>query len=238
MKIDVMAFAPHPDDVEMGCGGTLIKLKKQGYKTAIVDLTYAELSSNGDLKTRALETEKASGILNLDLRENLGIEDGNIVNSIENRNKIIDVVRKYRPQMVFIPFYKDRHPDHENANKLLRDSLFISGLLKYEREFDFYRPNIVMSYMLHFEFIPSFITDISEEFEEKVKAVTSYKSQFFSSEDKSVITHISTKAFNDILHTRARYYGLKINCTYGEPFFINAKIKINNPLDFFNYIFY
>ncbi|MCL5772083.1 MAG: bacillithiol biosynthesis deacetylase BshB1 [Actinobacteria bacterium] len=236
IKIDVLAFGPHPDDVEMGCGGLLLKLKKSGYKTGIIDLTMGELSSNGNIEVRQKETQDASNILNLDIRENLKLQDGNIINDVESRNKVIDIIRKYKPKLVLIPYYKDRHPDHENAHKLLKDSIFIAGLVKYETSLKFYRPDIVINYMLHFEFAPSFITDISDVFEKKVEAVTAYKSQFFSSEKKDIVTHISTKSFNDILHTRARYYGLKINTSFGEPYFINSKIKINDPVDFFSYV--
>jgi len=238
MKTDVLAFGPHPDDVEMGCGGLLIKLKKIGYKTGIIDLTKGELSSNGDIETRTRETLAASEILELDVRENLNLADGNIINDIESRNRVIEMLRKYKPKMVLFPYYKDRHPDHENAHKLIKDSVFISGLVKYKTSMDSFRPDIVLNYMLHFEFIPSFIADIADEFEKKVEAVTAYKSQFFSTVEKDVVTHISTKSFNDILHTRARYFGLKINSSAGEAYSINSKIKINNPLDFFNYVKY
>jgi len=238
MKIDVLAFAPHPDDAEMGCGGLLIKLKKLGYKTGIIDLTRGELSSNGNLKTREKETQTASDILELDIRENLRLPDGNIVNDLENRNKIIDILRKYKPETLLMPFYRDRHPDHENAHKLVKDSVFISGLIKYETSLGSFRPNIVLNYMLHFEFKPSFITDITEVFDKKTDAVTAYKSQFFSAVEKDVITHISTKAFKDILHSRSRYFGLKINAEFGEPYFINSRIKIDNPVKFFDYVKY
>jgi len=238
MKADVLAFAPHPDDAEMGCGGLLMKLKNFGYKTGIIDLTRGELSSNGNLEIRSKETKAASNVLGLDLRENLELEDGNIINDISSRNKVIEVLRKYQPKMVLIPYHNDRHPDHENAHKLIKDSIFISGLVKYETALNSHRPDIVLNYMLHFEFKPVFITDITDVFERKVEAVTAYKSQFFSTQKKDVITHISTKAFNDILHTRARYFGLKINAEFAEPYFINSRIRIDDPLSFFNYVRY
>jgi N-acetylglucosamine malate deacetylase 1 len=238
METDILAFGPHPDDVEIGCGGLLIKLKKKGYKTGIIDLTMGELSSNGNLETRTRETRASSEILQLDVRENLKLQDGNIVNDIESRNSIIEILRKYRPKMILIPYHKDRHPDHENAYKLIKDSVFISGLVKYQTAMKFFRPDIVINYMLHFEFIPSFIVDITDEFEKKVEAVTAYESQFFSTVEKNVVTQISTKSFNDILHTRARYFGLKIQCSAGEAYSINSNIKINDPLAFFNYIKY
>ncbi|MDD5659097.1 MAG: bacillithiol biosynthesis deacetylase BshB1 [Actinomycetota bacterium] len=238
MIINVLAFAPHPDDAEMGCGGLLLKLKSLGYKTGIIDLTQGELSSNGNLEIRKKETQDASDILKLDVRENLKLQDGNITNDPESRNKIIDVIRTYKPSIMLIPFHIDRHPDHENAYKLLKDSVFVSGLVKYERALKAYRPDIILNYMLHFEFKPSFITDITEVFDKKVEAVTAYKSQFFNLNKKDVITHISTKAFKDILYNRSNYFGLKINAVYGEPYFINSSIRINDPIKFFDYVRY
>ena len=236
--IDIIAFAPHPDDAEMGCGGMLAAMKKRGYRTGIVDLTRGELSSNGNLKTRKKETEKASEILMLDIRENLDMQDGSIECSMHNKLKIITVLRKYTPRLILFPYHKDRHPDHENSSKLIRESVFLSGLVKFKTEMNAYRPDIVLNYMLHYEFSPSFIIDISEHFEKKVEAIKAYDSQFFSGDDEQVITHISTKAFKEILYTRAKYFGLKIRAEYGEPYFINSKIRINDPLKFFDYVVY
>ncbi len=236
--IDIIAFAPHPDDAEMGCGGLLIAMKKKGYRTGIVDLTRGELSSNGNLETRRKETLKATEILMLDLRENLDMPDGNIECNMKNKLKVISVLRKYTPGTVLFPYYQDRHPDHENSSKLIREAVFLSGLSKLETGIQAHRPDIVLNYMLHHEFDPSFIVDISEYFEEKVEAIKSYDSQFFSGENNHIITHISTKAFKEILYTRAKYFGLKIRAEYGEPYYINSKIKVNDPVSFFDYIVY
>src|SRR4030066_2137342 len=161
IRTDALAFRPHPDDAEMGCGGLLLKLKDKGFSTGIVDLTRAELSTNGDLETREKETKEASKILGLDIRENLRLEDGNIKNDPESRLKVINSIRKYRPDLVLMPFWKDRHPDHENSYKLLKDAIFISGLKKFKTGNEFHKPEVVISYMLHYQFEPSFIADIS-----------------------------------------------------------------------------
>lgn len=235
-QIDFMAFAPHPDDAEMGCGGLLLKMKDQGYRTGIVDLSRSELSSNGDLSTRAEETREASRILRLDVRQNIGIEDANIANHPENRKKIVDVLRTYRPKMVAMPYRTDRHPDHENVYRLIRESIFVSGLSKYETGQEAYRPDIVISYMLHTEFEPSFIVDISPYFSLKEQAVKAYRSQFYSDSKREVLTYIASKDFEDILYTRFRYYGLKIKARYGEPYAIASPIKIDDPITFFDYV--
>ena len=235
-KIDVIAFSPHPDDAEMGCGGILLKLKDQGYRTGIVDLSRAELSTNGDLDTRKKETEKASKILGLDVRENLGLEDGNIKNDFDSRLKVINAVRKYRPRLALIPFRWDRHPDHENSYKLLKDSIFISGLRKFNTELDFHRPHIVMSYMLHYEFKPSFIVDISRYYKKKLEAVSEYRSQFYASKEEKPGTHMTSKYFFDVINSRHKCLGLKIRSEYGEPYYIEFDIRIEDPLKFFEYI--
>jgi len=236
IRIDALAFSPHPDDAEMGCGGLLLKLKDKGHRTGIIDLTLAELSTNGDLKTREKETKEASKILGLDIRENLGLEDANIKNDFDSRLKVISVIRKYRPGLVLIPFWRDRHPDHENSYKLLKDAIFISGLKKFKTDLDFYRPYVVISYMLHYEFKPSFIVDISKYYKRKSSAVAAYRSQFYSDAAKEVITHIASKYFFDIINSRHQCSGLKIRSEYGEPYYIEYDIKIDDPLEFFKYL--
>ena len=234
--VEAMAFSPHPDDAEMGCGGLLLKLKDKGYRTGIVDLTRAELSTNGDLQTRKKETLSASRILGLDVRENLSLEDANIKNDTGSRTRVINAIRKYRPAMVLIPYFKDRHPDHENSFKLLKDSIFISGLQKFQTDYDFFRPQMVFSYMLHFEFKPSFIVDITRFYEEKLRAVAAYKSQLYSETEKKVNTYIASKYFFDIVNSRHKCSGLKVMSEYGEPYYIEFDIKIDDPIDFFKYL--
>lgn len=236
IRIDALAFSPHPDDAEMGCGGLLLKLKDKGYRTGIIDLTRAELSTNGNLKTREEEIKEASKILGLDIRENLGLEDANIKNDYDSRLKVISAIRKYRPGLALIPFWRDRHPDHENSYKLLKDAIFISGLKKFKTGLDSYRPDVVINYMLHYEFKPSFIVDISQYYNKKFSAVAAYKSQFYSDVAKKVMTHIASKYFFDIINSRHQCLGLKIMSEYGEPYYIESDIKIDDPLEFFKYL--
>jgi bacillithiol biosynthesis deacetylase BshB1 len=236
IRIDALAFSPHPDDAEMGCGGLLLKLKDKGYRTGIIDLTRAELSTNGNLKTREEEIKEASKILGLDIRENLGLEDANIKNDYDSRLKVISAIRKYRPELALIPFWRDRHPDHENSYKLLKDAIFISGLKKFKTGLDSYRPDVVINYMLHYEFKPSFIVDISQYYNKKFSAVAAYKSQFYSDVAKKVMTHIASKYFFDIINSRHQCSGLKIRSEYGEPYYIESDIKIDDPLEFFKYL--
>ncbi|MDZ7837238.1 MAG: bacillithiol biosynthesis deacetylase BshB1 [Actinomycetota bacterium] len=195
MDIDVLAFGAHPDDAEMGCGGLLLKMKAAGYQTGIADLTRGELSTNGNLKIRARESKQAAEILKLDIRENLGLEDGHIVNDTPSRTKVVELLRACRPRLVITPYHKDRHPDHQHAYQLLKDSIFISGLAKFRTSLPAYRPRVVINYMMHYEFEPSFIVDITDYFKTKMEAVTSYRSQLYSDYQKQSETRLSSKIF-------------------------------------------
>jgi bacillithiol biosynthesis deacetylase BshB1 len=236
MNIDVIAFAPHPDDAEMACGGFLAKAKDMGYSTGIIDLSLGELSTNGDPETREKETREATRILGLDLRKNLEIPDGNISNTEKNHLKVIDCLREYRPKIVITPFERDRHPDHENAFKLLKDSIFLSGLKKLKTGQPPYRPGVVINYMLGHEFTPSFVVDISGYYEKKMKAIKAFRSQIYCKEEKKDKTYISTKYFYDFLHNRDKCFGLKVFTDHGEPYYIESALKVDDPVKFFEYL--
>ncbi|MBN1298529.1 MAG: bacillithiol biosynthesis deacetylase BshB1 [Actinobacteria bacterium] len=236
MHLDVLAFGPHSDDVELGCGGLLLKLKDLGYTTGAIDLTEAELSTNGDVSKRRLETEKASSILGLDFRQNLGLGDCRIKNDDESRLKVIEVIRQYRPELAIIPFSRDRHPDHENSHKLLKDAIFIAGLEKFITSYGFHRPATVLCYMLNYQFEPSFIVDISAYHEKKMEACKVYSSQFYSKEENSRSTYINSRFFREMMAVRDKFYGLKIKTDYGEPYFLDESIKIDDPISFFKYL--
>jgi len=179
-KIDVVAFGAHPDDVELGCGGTLFKLKKMGYRTAIIDLTEGEMGSRGSVEQRYKEATEAAQILQVDLRKNLQIPDGHIEVSVQNREKIMREVRHLKPDLVFAPYPDDRHPDHVYAGNLVTEGCFYAGLQKMLPDLEPHRPYRIIYYMAKYEFTPSFVIDITEEFEAKFKALQAYQSQFFN----------------------------------------------------------
>jgi N-acetylglucosamine malate deacetylase 1 len=231
--IDCLAFSPHPDDAELFCGGLLLKLKKLGSTTAIVDLTLGELSTNGSPEIRAAETAKASEILQLDVRENLKISDGNIEDSSENHNKIISVIRNYRPAICLIPYWRDRHPDHEAAAWLLKRAIFMAGLNKINTNQDAYRPATILNYMLHYNFEPSFVVDISHEIDRKIEAIMAYKSQFVLSKNNTHDTYINRPDFLDSLKIRSAFYGQQAGVSYAEAFYYDGSIKIDNILTHF-----
>jgi len=230
--IDCIAFGTHPDDAELFCSGLLIKLKKQGYSTAIIDLTRGELSTNGTPAVRHAETQVATEILKLDSRKNIGIPDGNIENNEKNRTLVIRHIRTEKPKVCLIPYWNDRHPDHVAASQLINKAIFQSGLKKIETNQKEYRPKIVLYYMLHNVFKPKFIIDISEEIENKMAAIKSYKSQFYVEEDKES-TYINNPDFIESIYVRSQFYGRQIGCKFGEPYYFDGMLKIDNIMQFF-----
>jgi N-acetylglucosamine malate deacetylase 1 len=235
--LDLLAFSPHPDDAELFCGGLLARARREGYSTGIVDLTAGELSTRGNPQQRKEESAQAGAILKLDWRSNLGLPDGNLVNSAENRFQVLQIVRKLRPGICLLPYREDRHPDHEAAALLVRAAVYQAGLEKIPDGQTPYRPRTVLYYMLHRIFIPVFIVDISADMETKMAAVRAYRSQF-SAEGNRESTYISRPEFLESIVTRARFYGQQVQCMYGEPYFFDGSLKIDNVLDFFAYTMY
>jgi bacillithiol biosynthesis deacetylase BshB1 len=230
-EFEALFFAAHPDDAELCCGGTIAALINAEKKTGIIDLTRGELGTRGSVKQRKLEAKKASGILGISLRENLGIPDGNIANTPANRLKIIKVIRKYKPKVIFFPHYYDRHPDHYNTHYLVKDAAFYAGLQKIKtpglKEFRAAR-NIY--YMQSYTFEPNLIFDISDTFKTKMEAVKCFSTQFHTETKKdsnSPETFISSKAFMEYIEARSKFYGFQIGAKYGEAFYTEEKIKVN-----------
>lgn len=233
MKLDVLAISAHPDDIELACGGTVIKLVKQGRKVGIVDLTEGELGTRGTPELRAQEAAEATRTLGVHVRESLGLPDGNIVNSPENRLRLIRPIRKYKPDVLLFPYHIDRHPDHANAHMLCRESWFFSGLEKIDvldqgMRLEAHRPRNYYSYMQWFEFIPSFIVDISDEYEQRMDAVRAFRSQFHDPRSKDPETVLSSPEFMEMLRARLEYYGDRIGKKYGEPFFSPSYIGVSD----------
>jgi bacillithiol biosynthesis deacetylase BshB1 len=231
MKLDVLALGAHPDDVELSCGGTVAKLAKQGRRVGIADLTRGELGTRGSREIRAAEAAEAARLLGVQVRENLGIPDGNLETSLENRLKIVQIIRKYQPEVLLFPYPVDRHPDHERAHTLCREAWFAAGLVKIETTLDGrmqepFRPRAYYHFMQWFEFKPSFIIDITDEFDQRMQCVGAFKSQFYDPDSNERQTILSTPEFIEMLRTRLAYYGDKIGKKYGEPFYSVSPINV------------
>jgi bacillithiol biosynthesis deacetylase BshB1 len=237
VKLDALAFGAHADDVELACSGTIIKLGALGHKTGVVTLTRGEMATRGSAEIRAQEFAQSAKIMGLASHKMLDIPDGRIEVIWENKIKIIEEIRTYKPRIVFAPYWVSRHPDHEKTSHLVREAAYLSGLKKLETDQESYRPYRVIYYQTRFEFKPSFIVDISDFHEQKIRSILSYKSQFHH-QDKVEFgeneTLLSRPDFLDRIETRDRQYGTYIGIKYGEPFLVREAIKIENPVDFFD----
>jgi N-acetylglucosamine malate deacetylase 1 len=232
MNLDVLVFGAHPDDAELSMGGTIAKLTSQKMKVGIIDLTKGELGTRGSAETRQKEAFQAAIILKAAVRENLNIPDGNVQNNKENLIKIIMTIRRYKPKMIFAPYFNDRHPDHIDTSNLIKRAMFSTGLSKiktFDKEVpqESYRPDKLYYFMQTYTFDPSFIIDISGEFDTKMKAVKAYSTQFHNPKSTEPETFISRPGFINYIESRAKFYGFQIGKNYGEPFYCEEKIELD-----------
>ncbi len=234
MKLDVLAIGAHPDDIELSCAGTIIKMVKAGRKVGVIDMTMGELGTRGTQAIREAEAKDATKILGVHIRENLRMKDGNIEINEANKLQLIQLIRTYRPEILLIPHWMERHPDHEHAHHLCREAWFYSGLEKIETiengiPQEPFSPRSYYHFMQTYEFIPSFIVDISDEFEQRMDAVRAFKSQFYDPQNKDRETFLSSPEFMEMLRTRFEYFGDRIGRKYGEPFFSVNMVGISDP---------
>ena len=233
MKLDVLAFGVHPDDIELSCGGALLVEKKGGKKTGIIDLTQGELGTRGTAETRMDESTQAGLILKVDARENLKMEDGFLLNDESHQRRIVEMIRKYQPEIIFCNATEDRHPDHGRSASLVADSSFLSGLVKIETNSAGerqkpWRPKYVFHYIQDRYLKPDFVLDISDVFEQKIEAVRAYRTQFFNPDVEGPQTYISTPGFIESIVYRAKMFGKLIGVEYAEGFTTAKAIGIKS----------
>lgn len=233
MKTDILAFGAHPDDVELGCGGTIAKLISEGKTCIIVDLTKGELGTRGTDQTRKEEATEAAKILGVAARENLGLKDGFLVNSEEYQMEIVKMIRKYRPEIILANAIDDRHPDHAKAAKLVSDACFLAGLRKIETVLndqvqEVWRPKQVFHYIQWKHIQPEFVIDISEHLDKKLEACMAFKTQFYDPTSKEPETPITSKDFYESLTYRAQDLGRLSGVTYAEGFTSEKLIALKN----------
>ncbi|WP_349407552.1 bacillithiol biosynthesis deacetylase BshB1 [Pseudalkalibacillus sp. SCS-8] len=228
--LDILAFGAHPDDVEIGMAGTLILHAKKGYKTGICDLTRAELSSNGDVDLRQQEANEASGILGLSERINLGFPDRGLVHKEEFIKKITETIRTYAPKIVFIPYPKDRHPDHGNCTKLVEEALFSAGIMKYETEgkLPAHKVEQVYYYFINGFDHPTMIVDITSVKKQKMDSLKAYNSQFTTVEG-GVVTPLNN-GYLETVEARDALFGKEAGIRYAEGFHTKRPIRMDNLL--------
>lgn len=236
MKLDILAFGSHPDDVELSCSGTIAKEVAAGRKAGIIDLTRGELGTRGSAETRDGEAADAAKILGVSIRENLRFEDGFFENNIQNKLEIIKLLRKYRPEIVFCNAVEDRHIDHGRGAKLVSEACFLSGLMKIETEVEgeaqeAWRPRNVYHYIQWKNSEPDIVVDISGFIETKLASVKAYKTQFYDENSKEPNTPISSDNFLDSITYRARDLGRLIGTDHAEGFTVERYPAVNSIFD-------
>ncbi|MBO9128223.1 bacillithiol biosynthesis deacetylase BshB1 [Bacillus sp. 165] len=227
MKLHILAFGAHADDVEIGMAGTIAKYTKQGYEAGICELTEAELSSNGTVEVRKKEANRAAEILGVNMRKNLGMPDRGLFMKEEYIEQIVDVIREWRPAVVFAPFHEDRHPDHGNCTRLVEEAVFSAGIRKYKGKKDLpaHRVSSFHYYMINGFHKPSFCVDITREMETKVTALKAYESQFTKGEN-GVMTPL-TEGYIETVVAREKMFGKEVGVQYAEGFISKSPLLLH-----------
>lgn len=231
MKLDILVLAAHPDDAELGCGGTILKHVAMGKKVGVVDFTRGELGTRGTVETRFQEAADSAKILGLSARENLGLPDGFFKNDREHQLEVVKAIRKYQPEIVLANARYDRHPDHGRGSDLAFEACFLSGLQKVETGQAPWRPKTVYHYVQSQFITPEFVVDVSDFWDKKMDAIRAFKTQFYDPNSKEPDTFISSPAFMKLLEARAVEYGHAINAKYGEGFTTRRFIGVNSLFD-------
>ena len=236
IKLDILAFGAHPDDVELGCSGTIAKEISLGKKVGIIDLTRGELGTRGSAEIRDNEAKKAAEILGVSIRENLGFRDGFFINDEKHQLEVIKMIRKYQPEIVLCNAIHDRHIDHGKGSKLVSDACFLSGLRKIETELNgenqqAWRPKVVYHYIQWENIKPDFVVDISGFMQHKIDAVMAYDSQFYNPDSKEPVSPITSKNFLDSVTYRAQDLGRIVGVEYAEGFTVERYLAVNSLAD-------
>ena len=229
MNLDLLAIAAHPDDVELTCGGTLIKMARRGYKTGILDLTAGEMGTRGTPETRAKEAAKAAKLLGVAWRGTLGVPDSDVQASRANKLLLAAKIRELRPKTVILPYWEARHPDHYHASALGYEGCFLAGLKQLPIEGEAYRPFKILYSTAYSNVRPTFVVDISAQYDERKRAILAYSSQFPANVpvDKGAV-HLGLDELENEMNQLARHYGQMIGVKYGEPFFVKELMKVDD----------
>lgn len=233
MKLDILAFGAHPDDVELGCSGTIAKEIALGKKVGIIDLTRGELGTRGSVEIRNQEAANAAKILGISVRENLDMRDGFFMNDESHQLEIIKMLRKYKPEIVLCNAIDDRHIDHGKGSQLVSDACFLSGLIKIETEIngekqEVWRPKLVYHYMQWKNITPDFVVDITGYNDKRVESILAYSSQFYNPDSDEPETLIASKNFLESLNYRAQDLGRLIGTDYAEGFTVERYLAVNS----------
>ncbi len=225
--LDILAIAAHPDDVEQTCGGTLLRMAEQGYRTGVLDLTAGDMGSRGTPEIRLKESEAAASALRLRWRGNLRLPDARLENTVGVRMTLAVEIRNLRPRVVILPYWEARHPDHYRASEIGFEACFLAGLKKLDEESEPHRPHKILYSALYANVTPSFVVDISSQFERRMSALFCYQSQYGPTEQASELFP-DQKEIRERLGSIARFYGNLIGVQYGEPFVIKETMRVDD----------
>ncbi len=226
-SVDAIFFAAHADDVELSCGGTIVRIGKSG-RTGIVDLTRGEMGTRGTPAMRRRESRNSARILGARFREQLDLGDGGLRTGRAEELQIIDVVRRWRPTLVFAPWPDDRHPDHTRAGRIVAEASFYAGLRKLETGLPAHRPQAIIYYLQNYMVPPSFVVDVSDTWNTKMRAIHAYKSQFFNPKSTEPLTFIAQDKFLQMIEARGHHFGALIGARYGEAFVTKQPPRIDD----------
>ncbi len=234
MTLDVLAFGPHPDDVELFMGGTLLKLGSLGCTTGIIDLTAGESGTRGTPETRSAEANEAARILGASARETLDLGDGRLSPDRESRLAVAAAIRRHRPRLVFTNYPENNHPDHTASGPLVSEAAYLAGLEKLDLDGEPHRPNRVLYYLVPHKTPPSFIVDVTAFHEEKMHAIRAHRSQLYDAGSAEPATTVSDPAFLSRIEGIDRYHGALIDVDFGEAFYLREAMKVDDPVQFFD----
>jgi bacillithiol biosynthesis deacetylase BshB1 len=231
-NVDILAIFAHPDDLELSVGGTMLKMKHLGYSTGALDVTRGEMGTRGTIEGRAKEAEEAAKILNLDVRENLGLADGHVFVDDASRVQMVRALRRLKPKVILTHQIGDSHPDHDHIAQLVRECTRLAAMRNYDAETGNERiaPPIVAHNVFSRSVVPSFIVDISDFLTEKMEAIRAHRSQFYDPDSKEPETMLTGKDYLAQIETRSRYFGSLIGVAAGEPFYVREALNIADPI--------
>ena len=232
LQLDAIAIFSHPDDAELSVAGTLLKLKQQGYRTAVVDMTRGEMGTRGTPEIRAAEAEAAAEAMKLDLRLNLEQPDGHVWLNDESRTAVVRIIRLHRPKILLTTHWDDPHPDHANTARIVREAARLATMQRYDA--DSGHAAVKMPAIMHSLYsrllVPSFIVDVSDFFEAKMQAIKTHASQFYDAESQEPVTRISEAGFLEQIEYRMRYFGSMIGVAAGEAFYVREALNVDDPV--------
>jgi bacillithiol biosynthesis deacetylase BshB1 len=228
--VDALVFGPHPDDAEIWSGGLIARLSALGHRVGIVDMTRGETGTRGTVEQRLAEADEAALLLGAAFRENLELTDGSLAVEPETKRRVVAAIRRHRPAILVAPYPSDDHPDHAATGRIVEESLFLAGLRRFDADGDAHRARQVWYYMCHEPFSTSFVVDISDVFETKMRAIRCFSSQLHREGSSEPATNISSPDFLTRIEARCRYFGSLAGATFGEPFHVKKPVRVHDPL--------